>query len=379
MYEPPMDPSDHPAKRFFTWFKDTATPLWMNVGYDHARGGFFEALDFQGAPILGQPKRVRVQTRQIYVTSRISAREWSADAEALSHEAFDFFLNNACPNDGAQGCVAMLTPEGEIADDTRDLYDQAFLLLACARRYQTFKDERALTLAEKTLIFLNKNLASPHGGWLESNVGAQPRRQNPHMHLFEAFMALFEATQDEQYLIEADKVYRLFTDHFFDRDNSILREYFSVDLKPAPDRQGLWLEPGHMVEWTALLNTYQKLRRVDTTERQKQLFENAVAIGSDEQTGFLVDGFFFGETARGPRRLWPQTEYLKACAAIGDEKSAGRMIGKLFDTYLDQPVKGLWCDQFDEDGNPCVDQVPASILYHLVDAALAVEIFLSAD
>ena len=365
--------------RFKEWFIQAALSLWTDAGYDKNNGGFFEALDFNGAPIKDAARRVRVQARQIYVFSRAASLDWHPQAEWLAADGFEYFLDLACPNGGERGCIHVLSPDGETADETRDLYDQAFLLLACAWRWRAAKDSRALILAERTHDFLNRELISDEHGWIESDLNHLPRRQNPHMHLFEAFMALFDATGEEKYLLEADKIFSLFKKYFFDSQKTILREFFSADLSPAPGNPGKQIEPGHMVEWVWLLNEYSQKRAVDVEDYCQHLFVSAREIGADPETGFLVDGLTVGDEPKGTRRLWPQTEYLKAAsvfAAQGDinaNKLIQELIDACFNSYLNQPVRGLWCDQFDATGEPCAANVPASILYHLLDAVLALQ------
>jgi len=360
--------------RLERWFREDAAPLWHARGYDAARGGFYETLDFAGAPVTGQPRRVRVQARQIHTFSQIASRGWAPEGEALAARGFDYFLAKACPNEGARGCVHHLSDDGAVLDDRRDLYDQAFLLLACASRWQAAKDQRALDLAERTIAFLNKELASPHGGWLESDRRELPRRQNPHMHLFEAFMALYRATDDNAYREYAAQVYSLFEQVFFDAGEGVVREFFDEGLAaPSADKGGL-VEPGHMMEWVWLLGNQDLLFGTDSLATMTRLYRRAEEIGLDE-AGFLCDSLRLSHMgAPGPRRLWPQTEYIKAAIMLarrGDDAAAGRagdVIDRLFETYLDQRIPGLWCDQFDDAGQPLAKDVPASILYHLFEA-----------
>ena len=364
-------------ERLKEWFQEAVLPLWARTGYDVNNGGFFEALEFNGDPVRDVLRRVRVQGRQIYVFSRAAALGWHPNAEKLAAKGFDYFLKNACPEDGRRGCVHLLTPEGGVADDTRDLYDQAFLLLACAWRWRAASDPRALALAKATHRFLNRELASNHGGWIENDRNDLPRRQNPHMHLFEAFMAMYDATGEEEYLSEADKIFILFKTRFFDQENSVLREFFSSDLAAPSREKGLIVEPGHMVEWVWLLNEYARRRDVDVSVYCKELFTSAKNIGKAPQSVFLFDQITLGEQPGGKRRLWPQTEYIKAARVManwGDTFAAGLvedLISESFNTYLDHPINGLWYDQFNEDGEVCTDNVPASILYHLLEATLA--------
>ncbi len=369
------------AARLKDWFVDDALALWAARGYDAQRGGFYESLDFNADPVIGQPRRVRVQARQIYTFSQAGALGWNDNAEALAAEGFDYFLARACPDRGARGCVHLLSDDGTVLDDRRDLYDQAFLLLACAGRWRAAKDSRALDLARRTVSFLNEALLSPHGGWRESDQGERPRRQNPHMHLFESFLALFRATRDDAHLAAAANIFTLFERFFFDREKGLLLEFFADDWTCADGDT----EPGHMIEWAWLLAQYDDAQGSSTADIQQRLFRRAKEIGLD-RAGFVLDAVRpAAPNAAGPRRLWPQLEYVRTALAMARRgerdaaSDAAGMIERLFDTYLLHKTAGLWCDQYDGDGHPIAKDVPASILYHLfgaaaeADATLAIE------
>lgn len=368
--------------RLIGWYRREALPLWVTRAYDRVQGGFFEALDFAGNPVAGAARRVRVQARQIHTFAHAARLGWSREAEELALSGFDHFYARCCPDDGARGCVHLLTPRGEVSDDRRDLYDQAFLLLACAALWGAFREPRALALAERTVAFLERELAASAGGFHEDDRASLPRRQNPHMHLFEALMALHEATGDQKWLERAGAIFQLFEERFFDPRRRVLREYFADDLSAAPGPQGAVFEPGHMAEWVWLLGRFEKLDGAEAGTYRAALFESAIRLGSDA-SGFLVDKVAEGEPASGTRRLWPQTEYVKACltqARAGDDTALARAaatIDALFASYLDQKIKGLWCDQYDGSGAPVARDVPASILYHLFETVQEAQSYLS--
>lgn len=371
-------------RRYVGWLESRALPLWAGAGWDARRGGFFEALDFAGAPVEGAPRRVRVQARQIYAFAETARIGWAPEGAALAAKGFEYFLGKACPGAGARGCVHLIEADGAVADDRRDLYDQAFLLLACASVWRSAADRRALDLAEAALAFLDSELAAPAGGYLEDDRGTRPRRQNPHMHLFEALLALHAATGEEAFLKRADAIFALFTAHFFDRRNGRLVEFFDDALAPAPGEAGRTLEPGHMAEWVWLLDAYGAACGADVAAMRRELFDGARRLGTDPASGFLIDSVVAGDAAPDrSRRLWPQTEYLRAALVMARHGSAeaasvaAGLVDALFDTYLDQPVAGLWCDRYDGAGRPVAKDVPASILYHLLSAALEARRFLA--
>ena len=365
-----MSEIQQPTARLIGWFRESAGPLWARAGWDGEKGGFFEALDFTGTPCRGH-RRVRVQSRQVYTFSMIGKRSWLAGAESIAAEGFDYLVKKTCPDDGRRGCAHIIDDNGSIIDDRRDLYDQAFLLLACAGRIDAAGCARAAAIGERTMAFLNAELRSPYGGWLENDQGDLPRRQNPHMHLLEAFMALYRATGDDHWRTAADDVVDLFDRYFFDDTTSTLGEYFSADFTERDAARGAIIEPGHMMEWVWLLNRYAVLTGSDLRRAAAPLYEAAKALA--DNNGFLPDAIGAGD-GPGARRLWPQTEYIRASLCLsqltGDayNQDAAAMIEKVFETYLNHPVAGLWCDQYDAHEKPIARDVPASILYHLYGA-----------
>ncbi len=361
--------------RLRDWFLTDALPLWAAQGYDHARGGFHEALNFDGTPAAGRSRRVRSQARQIHAFSQSGLRGWHDGAEALAAKGFDYFLARACPDEGARGCAHRLDSEGAVIDERRDLYDQAFLLLASASRWEAAKDERALHLADRTIAFLESELASAHGGWLESDRAELPRRQNPHMHLIEAFLALHRVTGDEKYLALADRIRDLFDRVFYQTEKGVIREFFDEDWRLQDKDQPA--EPGHMLEWVWLLRAHDRAHdrahakpaAGDSSGVRERLYERAVALGADP--GFF--GFFDNKApltggVHSAKRLWPQTEGVRAALVLGREREAAALVDNLFMTYLATETPGLWVDEFDAEGCPVSKDTPASILYHIYEA-----------
>lgn len=362
--------------RLRDWYIGSALPLWANAGADPS-GAFYESLDFDGRPIAGQKRRVRVQCRQVHVFTDAGLRGWLPNGESIATAAFARLVETACPKDGARGCVHALNDDGGVADHLRDLYDQAFLLLASAARIRSAGDSVARDLAERTLAFLDREFASPHGGYRENDRGGLPRRQNPHMHLFEALTALSSATGEAGHLERARTLDALFRTRFLDHDRGVLREFFNDDWSLI-ERVSDNLEPGHMAEWVSLLGRFEQAANVDRGAEKRMLYASAPTFAASGDAPFLPNAARLGQrTVKSARRLWPQTEYLRATllfAGGGDTSVSAKavhLIDSLFETYLDQPTRGIWQDEYDADGVPIAKDVPASILYHLHEAVCA--------
>lgn len=359
--------------RLTEWHVARVLPLWARVAQE-SQGGFFESLDFSARPVTGQARRVRVQCRQIHTFSDAARRGWLPEGETIAAKGFARLLATACPNGGARGCIHRIDDEGAVIDSRRDLYDQAFLLLACASRFGAAMDDAAREVADATLAFLDLELSSPFGGYREDDAATLPRRQNPHMHLFEALMALHAASGDPEFLIRARAVDTLFATRFVDSDAGVLRESFMDDW--TLDRaRGDVIEPGHMAEWVLLLDRFEALSGEDRSATKRMLFDGARATAAPSDSPFIPSRSVAGRpTARGARRLWGQTEFLRAALVMaragtpGAADLAGDLIDALFKSYFNQKVDGLWCDEYDATGAPIARDVPASILYHIHEA-----------
>ncbi len=358
------------VQKFIRLCRDDVLPLWAGRGVDRGRGGFYEQVNFDGTPDEQALRRVRVSSRQIYAFSHASLLGWGDYRELVSW-GVDYLVSTALRRDGEPGFVHLLDADGAVCDTRRDLYDHAFHILGLSWAYRATNDSQMLELAEDTLAFVDESMGAPHGGWCEGIPATMPRRQNPHMHMYEALLALYEASGDHGYLRRADEIFMLLVERFIDTKTGLLFEFFEQDLAPVNPAT---IEPGHMAEWCWLLHSRAALSKAEIPVLAQQLGQHAddYAFGAD---GFLLDAYNAdGKVIVPSRRLWGQTEWLKSMFARLNNNTemagqASRLLHRIDDSYFDVKVPGLWMDQFDLDGRPMAEHVPASIVYHLVSAA----------
>jgi mannose/cellobiose epimerase-like protein (N-acyl-D-glucosamine 2-epimerase family) len=361
---------DH--SRFREWLVAETLPIWLDKGCDRRDGGFHEKLNFDLTPITNEGKRVMVQARQCYVFAVFAGELPEAPSAAAS--GFDFLMSyGAHPEGGWRHRVAR---DGSPQDDSRDLYDQAFVLFAAAWMYAAFGRKDALSAAKETLEYLDARRAHPSGGYSENilpggDLAEGPRRQNPHMHLFEAVLALFEATGDDTYLARAEALFDLARTKFI--VDGTLREYFTDGLDPIKGTMGKIVEPGHHMEWVWLLHRYAALtddRRA--VESATGLYNFALDHGYNATSGGLLDEVTsIGAVHRDSRRLWPQTEALKGHLVRLEHADCGTVASRI-DAGLDSLWRhhlvvggGNWHEHIRADGTNFYGSLPASSLYHL--------------
>ncbi len=356
------------AARIKEWLTSRALPLWAGPGFDSEQGGFVERLHADGAPDLAAPKRIMVQARQIYVYSHAALLGLDGCAAETAHRAGDFLLCHGCPEGAENGFAHALHRDGQVHDDTRDAYDHAFVLFALSWLYRATGDGRLPKTMRAVLAGIDRHLLHLSGqGYSESSRPGALRRQNSHMHLFEAFLAAFTATGDEHYLDRATVLFHLFERYFFQPGPAVLLEYFDDGLAPALGTDGRLVEPGHHFEWVWLLDRYAAAAGVPVPPQAGALYATAQRYGIEPHTDLAFDEIWMDGTVKAKtKRSWPQTERLKAALVMdagGDKADA--LVEGIFRHFLAPAVPGAWCDRLDAANRPQVASIPASSFYHL--------------
>jgi len=365
------------------WLTGAAWPLWLAHGVDWKRRAFHEHLDGATLRCSAPFRRLRVAARQTWVFAEAARRgvPQAADAVALG---LDFLRGAARLQDG--GYAWRFDLDNRAIDQTRDLYDHAFVLLALAAAADVVGPENVIADAIALDAFLAGRFAHRHGGYREnlSAAATGPRRQNPHMHLFEALLAAAAAFGDERFLARARELALLFAERFFQTAEGALPEFFDEDLVPVRDSGRFVVEPGHHYEWVWLISRYRGMAAaMGTATAAPDLDGAAVALFKFAERhgvgagGLAVNGLLSdGTVADAAFRLWPQTERLKAVArfAPGGFATAAAALAR----HLGDPHPGLWIERMDGAGAAVPEPAPATSLYHLTaaftdDAVLAMQ------
>lgn len=353
------------------WLFDEALPLWWAVGFDQSSRTFHERIDQTGRPVL-LPRRIRVQARQTFVYALAGELGWNGPWREAVEAGTSTLMKHGIRKDG--GTCYSLTPSGEsIAVGGRDLYDAAFVAFGLASAAKALGRADCAAAGRELIDWTVANWAHPAGGFYEGDlVEAPPRRQNPHMHMLEALLRLFEATNDQALLDKAAKLVTLLETKWVSPRWGALLEYFDDDWTPQQGDEGRIAEPGHQFEWSWLLDRYARLSGGRISPIANRIYLHGEVYGVDPATGVTVDETWAEGGVRTPTsRFWPHTERIKANIARFDQTgsiSAVRNCAQAFDvlmTYCDVPVRGLWRDRRLPDGNFIEEAAPASSFYHI--------------
>jgi mannose/cellobiose epimerase-like protein (N-acyl-D-glucosamine 2-epimerase family) len=369
------DPLESAAATLLGWAVGQALPLWAGAGFDREHERFEERLTLAGARLPDVPVRVMVQARQIHSYALAHRRGWYRDVDGLVGRAYRSMVRDYHRRDGQPGWLFSIHRDGRPAGTQRDLYGHAFVLLAIGSYVGATGDRTALALADETLADLDRHMRATGGGYVDAipPIDAM-RRQNPHMHVFEALLTLWSHSGEGRYLARAGEMFGLFAGRFFQPGPGVLVEYFDDGLMPASGPMGGIVEPGHQLEWLWLLRWYERESGTAVGRYADALYAHADRYGTDA-AGLIVDELLVdGSVRTASRRLWPMTEAIKAhlvearLGRAGAAAKAQALADRLFERFLSPAMPGGWIDRLDAAGNPAAEFMPASSLYHLLGA-----------
>lgn len=356
------------------WLCNVAAPLWAR-DYNASAGLFPERMDLSGRP---DPSYFRtfVQARHVFSYCAIGALGWSGPWADLVGRTIDTLLSHARRADGF--FVHRLDATAAQLDARADLYDQAFVLFALGTAGEALERKDCFDAAESLLDTIEQCWSHPADGFREGEiVDPRVRRQNPHMHLFEAAQALSRGSGRGRFADLTHTIAELAASRFIDPTSGALLEYFDQDLNPAPGIEGRIAEPGHCFEWAWLferLATEGWSQGISVSDR---LVDFARQNGIDAVRGVAINEVMTDGTVHDDKaRLWPQTERIKAAVArfkrTADPSEAAEAVAaaKGLEHYYDVATPGLWRDKLCADGTWLEELAPGSSLYHISCAYL---------
>ena len=364
------------------WLSESALPLWSGVGFDAGRSLFHERLTFDHHPIALPELRLMVQARQVSTYCRAQLDGFgptAAQALRCLHEVERRYRHA----DDAPGWIFSLGPDGRPADRRRDLYAHAFILFAYGWAYRVSKDPAYLVVARETALEIDRIFQTEHGGYLDTVPPADSiHRQNPHMHLLEAHLVLFDVSGDSFYLDYARRLVTLALEHFILPGTGMLLEFFDSAWEPLQASGHNRVEPGHLLEWSWLFSEFARLSpdepNIDRVLAvREKLADTAMTYGVNSRTLVVCDAITEnGAQLEESTRIWPQTEFLRILAQrahTGDARASGfieRQGAIFFEHYAPSRLRGGWIDRLDVHGVALTDHMPASSLYHIYGGAM---------
>ncbi|WP_440009459.1 AGE family epimerase/isomerase [Halomicrococcus sp. SG-WS-1] len=381
------------------WLRQHAGQL-LNFYYpdciDHTHGGYVAQLsDHDGHVYDGRTKHLVATCRLVYnfsVGELLDGPDWCRSAAT---HGLQFLLSEHRDEDS--GGFAWLLDGRDVTDGTRSCYGHAFVLLALAT---ATKADLPGAREEVDAVYdlVDEHFWEPDHDLCRSELDAdwEPtstyRGQNANMHVCEAMLAAYEATDDRRYLDRAYAIADALARRLADRGDGLVWEHYTDDWdldweynRDEPDHlfRPWGYQPGHLLEWSKLLLMLDRHREEPwLCDRAERFFESAVENGWDDEYG----GFYYtfdrdGEPIVTDKYYWKLAEGIAAAALLADRTGDDRYwewYDRFWEYAWDNVVNRKYGNWFfkltrDNDVHPDVDQSPAvTVGYHPLSACFEV-------
>jgi mannose/cellobiose epimerase-like protein (N-acyl-D-glucosamine 2-epimerase family) len=363
-------------------FMDMAR-LCATRGWDAARSRSVERLQDDLTPAPLGYRRGMVAGRQLFFFSHAYRLTKDPIYEDRARYLFADLVNHFWDKTNG-GWYFSLNDDNTPHNPTKDLYGHAFIIFGLAHYLAIFADKDALDWLYKTNELVLRHFSLP-GGWFAPSttrdlaILGRNLEQNPHMHLLEAYLSSYNATQDDSFLKYSTQIMSVYTEILRTPDGSKVLEHLDENGRPSGE-EGNSIQPGHLYEWYWLVNEYADIAGLPAYRAAcTPIIGWADRWGVDPGAGGIYDMVDTGGNVISNRkRIWPVTECIKALATLArvgcceqSYEALARWITFIEEKYC--TVNGAWHEYLNQDLKPDCDYMPMSTPYHVGMAALEVE------
>jgi mannobiose 2-epimerase len=386
-------------------------PFWYSRAMDTVNGGFITHFDKLGNDTGEDEKSMLGQARSIYSYASAYRSGLGGDqSKVLAKHGVDFLLEKMWDREHG-GFYWMTTRKGEVINNEKILYGHSFAIYCLSEYSLATGDKRGLEYAEKTFDLIQKHCVDTHyGGYFEmfhrnwelkgpGPAGGDRKTLDVHMHLMEAFTALYECSGKELHSRKLQEIINLLTDKILHpvSKTGIPQFYANWAVAPQIKFDIIWgwdrftedgskgqaednTSYGHNVEFAWLLMHALEVLNIPISvfrEVIQKQFDHTLSDGIDwEFGGVFVEGSHSGGVYDREKEFWQNAEMLiglaQACVVLDLEKywpvykNVHRFV---FDKIINHKV-GEWWPLLTRQGEPIWTHMSHNwkINYHTIRA-----------
>ncbi len=291
--------------------------FWKAHGLDTQHGGVHGFHDRKGVPKADAEKGLVQQTRHLWSFSTWYARrEKTPEIKAAADSVYKFLIEHFKDKDGE--FFYRVSRDGKKAvDPKKQLYAESFAIFALATYSQVFDVPEAGQFAMACFKSIDaRTHDAEHLGYDQTNdpgwlaVGAQ-KDTNTHIHLLEAFTALYRLSKDELVKARLEELVRVIATRVVQPGNYAHKEFF----KDWRVHEKAVVSYGHDLETAWLLiDALDALGKPNEPSVQKvalALGKHSADLGYDAaKGGYYEEGVPGGQPTKLEKIWWIQAEAL---------------------------------------------------------------------
>ncbi|MRS05521.1 N-acyl-D-glucosamine 2-epimerase, partial [bacterium] len=306
---------------------DNILSYWIQNVTEKDGTGFYGAVDINNRAVLSANKSCVLNARILWTFAEAAKKYPGRDYDVTAHKAYRVIREQF--NDKEFGGYFMeISPSGEVANDIKHSYVQAFVLYALCKYYEFKPDNDLLKEIGGAFRLIDSRTKDPSSiGYLESFTRTwepyeenrmadnnEPKSMNTHLHLLEAYTALFRTIKGDDLIKKRLKeLLEIFTEHII-RKSGHLGIFFASDFSETAGSKAI-CSFGHDIEaswliWEAaeVLGDHGLLEKVRPLILQ--MAEAVYREGFDRGGGLFLESTRYGSHVRTNKHWWLQAEAL---------------------------------------------------------------------
>ncbi len=349
-------------------------PYWIKYGVEKKGHGFYGAVDLNGKPVLSANKTSVLNARILWTFSAAAMLEGNRKYAEMADRAYKVITEDF--EDKKYGGYYMeLTSSDKVANDIKHTYAQAFVLYSLCKYYEFRRKEETLQKIKDFFLLLESNTKdTENDGYLESFTrnwkiydknrmadNNEPKTMNTHLHVLEAWSALYSVWKDPLVKKRLTEMMNLFLDKII-RKEGHFGIFFDEKFNEAEASKGI-CSFGHDIEGSWLLwEAAEILGNKNIMKKMEPLaikmVDNIERVAVDKDGGLFLESTRFGSHVKTNKHWWQQSEtlvgFMNAFELTHNEKywETVKCSWSFIDTYLIDHERGEWYTKLNRLGIP---------------------------
>ena len=347
---------------------------WQDHAVEKNGDGFYGAVDLEGKPVLDANKSCVLNARILWTFSAAAIMHGNAAYRDMAGRAFKVVSERFADNEFG-GFFMELTADNNVASDIKHTYAQAFAVYSLSKYYELEPSPGLMDTIQTNFHLLEEKTRDKHHiGYIEALTrdwkpveenrmadNNEPRSMNTHLHVLEAYAALYQVWKDERVRKSLTELLNIFLNKIL-RDNGHLGIFFDENFNETESSKGI-SSFGHDIEGSwLLLEAAEILGDEGIISAMKKIsVKMADAVnreGVDKDGGLFLESVRSGSHIRTNKHWWLQAEnlvgFMNAFELTGDDKywETVKLSWDFIDRHVIDHKRGEWYTKVNRFGIP---------------------------
>ena len=376
-----MNPSGNELQLYQNRFRKELADIltwWQEHAVEKNGDGFHGAADLDGKPVPEANKSCVLNARILWTFSAAAKMPGNAAYREMATRAFRVISEKFTDHEFG-GFFMELSPDNQVASGIKHTYAQAFAVYALSKYYELEPSPELMDTIQTSFQLLEeKTRDQQHPGYIEAFTrewkplqenrmadNNEPRSMNTHLHVLEAYAALYKVWKDERVRERLTGLLNIFL-HKIIRDNGHLGIFFDEDFNETESSKGIcsfghdieasWLllEAAEILGDEEIISAMQKIsvKMTDAVDRE----------GVDKDGGLFLESVRFGSHLRTNKHWWLQAEnlvgFMNAFELTGDNQywETVKLSWEFIDRHVIDHHRGEWYTKVNRIGIPFLEE-----------------------